>query len=186
MKAYVSFCSSHGVAHPFPASPANLALFATDAAARVKVATVRSYMSAIKLHHIEQGLAWPGMEQCVILERCLKGLAKLQGPSNRRPRLPITYGVLSRLRPFVDLTRHDGRMFWAAATSAFFGFLRCGEFAHSSGHSPDKLLRRSHLTVVSLITCAFTFLLARPTCFGWASTSTSGLRGCQRCAQSRR
>ena len=57
-----------------------------------------------------------------------QSLIHLSAPSSPK-RLPITLGILKRIKPFVikSSSDHDSVMVWAAACTCFFGFMRAGE-----------------------------------------------------------
>ena len=55
------------------------------------------------------------------------------------------------LRKRLDLSTDDNRTYWAAFTTAFFGFLRCSEYSapNLSHFDKDRTLLRSDLTIDS-------------------------------------
>uniref|UniRef100_A0ABM0MQP0 Uncharacterized protein LOC102807917 n=1 Tax=Saccoglossus kowalevskii TaxID=10224 RepID=A0ABM0MQP0_SACKO len=100
-----------------------------------QVLNYQSLPGRIRTHYILGGLPNPlvtGNGQTHLrLNHVLRGIHRLQG-SSTRPRLPITFDILKGLcellrkgvfGPYFDL------MLEAAFLLAFFGFLRCSEFA---------------------------------------------------------
>ncbi|XP_033730321.1 uncharacterized protein LOC117319653 [Pecten maximus] len=101
---------------------------------RLKYSTIKLYLYGIKFHCTMQGLSNPLVNTHGLplyrLQTILRGLKKLQG-TPVKPRLPITFNILSKLcsafrqgvfDPATDTTME------AACCVAFFAFLRCGEF----------------------------------------------------------
>jgi hypothetical protein len=116
-----------------PSSPLTLRYFCAYLANSVKHSTIKLYLSAIRLNHIEQGHADP--TQDVQLQYVVKGVKCSQATTNR-PRLPITIEVLRALKTQLhntnSLTLPNKRMLWAAFCTAFYGFLRASELCSSS------------------------------------------------------
>ncbi len=78
------------------------------------------------------GFGDPIFSSMPTLEYLLKGIKSFQakqGLTPRRSRLPITPGILRKLREVWEQQPHnpDHIMLWAACTTCFFGFLRSGE-----------------------------------------------------------
>src|SRR5882724_3076389 len=79
------------------------------------------------------------MLQCLI-----RGIKRYMGEHERSPKLPITHDVLARILTSATHPNLSGRLnFEAAMTTAFSGFLRCGEFTTHSGRNFDPSI---HLT----------------------------------------
>ena len=115
-KKFYNFCSQLGKAHPFgspcPTDEWTLCLFATFLANTVKHSTIKVYLSAVRLLHIEQGFADPLVE-CLRLRRVLRGIKRTQGDSSSL-RLLVTDDVLMMIFHALDLSLPDHCMFWAA------------------------------------------------------------------------
>ena len=100
----------------------------------LKYSTIKLYLYGVKHQCARLKLANPLLNsngtQLDRLQTILRGIKKLQGTPTK-PRLPITFDVLSKLSAafqqgtFYSSTDHTTD---AACTIAFFGFLRCGEF----------------------------------------------------------
>ena len=112
--------------------------FCTFIASSVKHPTIKVYLNAIRLQHIELG--YPDPTQDTLLQYTVKGIRREQGDGNR-VRLPITTTTLRQLKVQLhhthNISLHDKRMLWAAFTLAFYAFLRSSEFVAPSPHYFD-------------------------------------------------
>lgn len=129
-KKFMEFCAHLGKIHPSgspcPTDEWTLCLFATSLANSVRQATIKVYLSAVRSLHVDQGFPDP-LLNCLRLQRVLRGIKRSQGDSSRT-RLPVTASLMFTIFHSLDLTIQDHRMFWAACTLAYFGFLRSSEF----------------------------------------------------------
>lgn len=108
----------------------------------LKLATIKLYLSGIRFSYIRGGFGNP-LAVADRLQYILKGIRKLQGENNNK-RLPITFNILCNMcrrlqrglySPFEDT------MLICMCQTAFFGFLRCGEFTvkHNNVHGTDYI-----------------------------------------------
>lgn len=109
--------------------------------ANIKSESIKVYLSGVRSLHLEHGLAKP-LSNCLRLERVLRGIKRTQGGSTRQ-RLPVTFEILERFYPLLDLNRYEDTLFWAACCTAFYVFLRSGEITTSS----NKFDSRVHLAL---------------------------------------
>ena len=103
----------------------------------LSVKTIKLYLSGIRNAYIEGGFGDPFKIHNVPmlqLQQVLRGIKKCE-PQTTRPRLPITFEILSS---FIDIMnrgffgQYIDALMKAACCVAFFGFLRCGEFTTTS------------------------------------------------------
>lgn len=127
---FVNFCLQLGKLHsngsPCPADEWTLCLFATFLAESIQHASIKVYLSAVRSLHIEQGFADP-LLNCLRLQRVVRGIKRAQGAPTAK-RLPITDSIMMVIFNSLDINVPDHRMFWAACTLGYFGFLRSAEF----------------------------------------------------------
>ena len=83
--------SSNG--SPCPADEWTLCLFATMLAESMRHSSIKVYLSAIRSLHIEQGCADP-LLNCLMLQRVVKGIKRVQGCPSTAPRLPVSPEIL--------------------------------------------------------------------------------------------
>ena len=139
---YFDFCGKFKLT-PYPLSEYNLRLFATFLSRSLSYATISTYLSSLRLQHIELGFR-PTPEM-PLLRLLLKGIKRHKGAHSHPKRKPITLPLLKALKSALRLSSfsaHDQVMLWAAFTTAFFGFLRASEFcsAYQSTFNPTTTL----------------------------------------------
>ena len=146
---FLEFCCTFSLS-PLPASPLTLRYFCAHISPAVCHSTVKLYLSAIRLYHIEH--EHPDPTKDTLLQYVVKGIKRSQSAPTR-PRLPITLSTLKALKLALHNSTHhslhDKRMLWAAFTTAFYGFLRAGELcARTPSHfDPDSTLLHSDCTL---------------------------------------
>lgn len=124
-----------------------MALFATHLSRRVRLATIKVYVSAVAFLHHAMGLRSPTSSNPT-LRLVYRGLKRRNVfPSSQR--LPITPCILTQfihsLQKDPSLHHKDRAMLKAASLLAFFGFLRVGEFSSAPlGPGP---IRRGDVTI---------------------------------------
>ena len=128
IKAYYKFCDKFKI-QPLPASSLTLQFFCVDNSGHTSYKTLKVYLAAIHLTHLEQGLDDPTNDH--LLHLVCRGIRRRQG-DNTRKRLPITINLLrtlkSQLANSVSFTILEQRLLWAAFSLAFYGFMRVSEF----------------------------------------------------------
>ena len=154
---------------PLPASEWTLMTFAAHLSSTLKAESIKVYLAGVRLLHLEDGLANP-LNNCLRLESVIRAIKLAQGTTERQ-RLPVTFAVLERFYSLLDLNKYDDALIWATCCTAFYGFLRFGEFATSSNKfdarvhlelSNAKVVNRSNPTVLFLtIKCSKTDLFRK-------------------------
>ena len=146
---YLQFCQKFHIKDPIPASEAVLCYYVACLGQEgLAAATIRTYLSGVRQVHVALGLADPRLSAMPRLQQILRCVRVEQGKAGRtpRPRLPITPGILRKLKKAWELeaTSWDTTMLWAASSVAFFSFCRSGELTVPSEKSFDP---SAHLTV---------------------------------------
>ena len=85
------------------------------------------YLSAVQSLHVDEGFSDP-LENCLRLQRVVRGIKHSQGALSSRPRLPVSSNILRIIYSALDPNSFDDVMFWAACLLAYFGFLQSAEF----------------------------------------------------------
>ena len=128
---FINFCVMTGHVNssgsPFPATEWTLCLFATFLTASLRHTSIKVYLSAVRSLPVDQGFLDP-LENCLWLQRVVRGIKRSQGSLPANPRLPISSNILRIIHSALDLHSFDDHMFWAACLMAYFGFLRSAEF----------------------------------------------------------
>ena len=102
LTAYTSFCSRFNIT-PLPATPLTLQYFCADKSQSISYKTLKVYLAAIRLMHIEQGFPDPTMDQTLHL--VCKGIRRQQSTPERK-RLPITIDILKALKGQLQWKNH--------------------------------------------------------------------------------
>ena len=126
LSAYTSFCSRFNI-NPLPATSLTLQYFCADRSKFISYKTLKVYLAAIRLMHIEQGLPDPTTDETLHL--VCRGLRRCQTTPERK-RLPITIDILKNLKSQLRLSNYtvgEQRMLWSSFTLSFYGFLRASE-----------------------------------------------------------
>ena len=117
--------------------------------------SIKVYLSAIRNLHVSTGLHNEFAEQLTPrLQLVLKGIKKEREkltPSHTRH--PITIGIMTKVKEVLlrKPKDYDNILLWAACCTAFFGFLRCGEFTvpTQATYDPEAHLSLSDIALDS-------------------------------------
>ena len=135
------FCSSYSLS-AFPLSESVLCRFvALLFSEGLSYSTIRQYLSATRYHQLMEGGPDPSYHSLHSLHYVLQVVADHSLPTAVcLPRLPITPAILRLLYKcwshYVD--DYDTVSMWAVCCTAFFGFLRSGEFTCQWGSSHNQ------------------------------------------------
>ena len=108
---YLKFCSSLNIS-PVPISQHDLGRYIAFISSKLSFSSVRQYLNAVCLLHLEGGYANPLLDNWYI-SSILKGMGRLKGDVSRQ-KLPITCQILQRILTVVDFDQPFDLCFWAA------------------------------------------------------------------------
>ena len=127
---------------PLPTTECTLTLFITHlVTSNVSLRTIKVYLAAIRHMHVCKGLHNHYSHQ--ITTRLLLVLRRIKrrqaGTHFTKLRLTITIPILYSIKRALskEAPSYDNTTFWAMCCTAFFGFLRVGEFTIPAGGSYD-------------------------------------------------
>ena len=107
---------------------------------KLKFSTIKLYLCGIRYGYMIQGVASPFDNMPLPrLHAALLGIKRIQG-THRSPKMPITGDILVKLCQCLDSGYFDvftNSLMKAVILLAYFGFLRCGEFAVSKTFQND-------------------------------------------------
>ena len=130
LKKYGRFCKKYFFRR-LPLRQSTICLYVTYLARSLSFKSIKLYLCAVKQYALAHGFRdhLPNMHQ---LHFTLCGIKrKLGATGQRKPCMPITIVLLKQIKSYIMSTYPnliDQRMFWAASTLAFFGFLRSSEY----------------------------------------------------------
>ena len=107
---------------PVPISAANLGRYIAFLASRLCFSSVRQYLNAVRIMHLEAGLPNP-LSNNWYISSILKGLRRHKGDSTQQ-KLPISPDILFGILSVLDLNRPFDVTFWTACLVGFFTFFR--------------------------------------------------------------
>lgn len=126
---------------PLPASEDTLVLFATHLTQRIKSLLINVYTATVCSLHVAHGLSYP-LQPGLKLKQTLRGIER-QHFSAPKQRMPLTFDILSAVKPFLNPRSDDDNVKWAALTTSHFLMLRAGELTIPSSDHFDSSI---HLT----------------------------------------
>ncbi|KAL5505879.1 hypothetical protein EMCRGX_G007418 [Ephydatia muelleri] len=130
IRRYQGFCHAFKLI-PVPGTKETITLFAAHLSRTLNSRTIQDYVAAVSFLHHSMGYKSPASSNPT-LRLAIRGVQCLQEPIHLKPtRLPLTVEMLGHMLQRFEaapLKRHNRRMFRAALTLGFFGFLRVSEF----------------------------------------------------------
>lgn len=150
-KQFINFCHSNllynaSTGGPIPASELTLCRFAAHLAEKTdgpNAKTIKQYLSAVNSLHTEEGYPSPSTLGFNQLQKVCKGISRVKGEKPTKPRLPISYEILSSFATMLDLSVNRNLVFITACAVGFFGLLRSGEMTFASFDGNFDLSRSS-------------------------------------------
>ena len=138
--SYILFCQTHQL-QPLPTVEQHLMLFATHLCNRTSFSNIKCHLAAIRHHDILWGYNNDTPKPRLFM--LLRAIKRKQGKKHTKPkRIPITPVLLLKFHQFLsssNISTLNRCMLWAAATTAFFGFLRSSEFVSPTTKNFDPL-----------------------------------------------
>ena len=136
---YTSFCNYYRL-RSLPTNENNLMTFATHLAGNSSYSNIKLHLAAIRHFDILSGNSnFDSPKPRLFM--LLRAIKRKQGNAHRKPsRIPITPSLLIKIHTYLlhsNISPLNRRMLWAAATTAFFGFLRSSEFVSPTTKSFD-------------------------------------------------
>lgn len=116
-------------------------MFATHLAQRIKPQSINVYLAAVRSLHVAHGLSNP-LQPGLKLKQTLRGIER-QHFSAPKQKMPLTFDILSAVKPFLNPKSDDDNAKWAALTTGHFLMLRAGELTVASSDHFDPSI---HLT----------------------------------------
>ena len=130
MRRFDTYCTRYSVNDPFndpfPVNEMLLCSFAAYLADEgLAPLTIKTYLAAIRNMQLSLGLPDPREQSSLPIMKRVQAGVRLQKGAQKRVRLPITIKILRAIHTHLPTSSGpDSKVFWAIATSAFFGFFR--------------------------------------------------------------
>jgi hypothetical protein len=143
-RSYEQFCTTRKL-KAWPASDYKVAAWLIRLSTRVKFSSMRMYLSGVRDHQLSRGFPWT-ITSSERIRRTLRWIKRAFPCTPVASKFAITHQVLQAIFPLLpgwpNLHRmdHDDRAFAVASVTGTAGFLRGGEFLHTTS-STRPLLR---------------------------------------------
>ena len=153
LRSYNLFCT-HTNSYLFPLEEHVLQRYVASLAHRVSYSTIKVYLCGLQFFSHMRGLT-ESISSMPRVYYLLRGIRRSQGSAFQRPRRhPITTNHLKLIHHrlgFMNYNRLQQLSLSAAASLAFFGFLRCSEYTCLSSNcfDPSKELMVSNISIAS-------------------------------------
>jgi len=128
------FCNQHTLTS-VPTSSLTFQYFCAQESQTVSYKTIKVYLAAIHLRHIECGLPDPTPDN--LLQLVCRGICHLQGDNQQtrlpQTRLPISINLMHTLKDQLHQSSYEQWILWVAFIVVFYGFLRVSEYTNLCG-----------------------------------------------------
>ena len=121
-RSYMKFCQLAGY-KAVPVDSQQICEYIAYLAARLSYASIRKYLSVIRILHVEVGLKDPQVSEMYDVKLVLLALRKLLGDNVSRKEA-IDPVLLGKMHASLDLDDVNNKVFWAICLLGFFGLLR--------------------------------------------------------------
>ena len=165
---YEEYCHLRGL-HAWPADELTFCAWMVHTATRVRISSLKKYMSGVQAAQIMKGLKWP-LRGSSLVGLTLRGLTKRWGTPDRALKTPVTMGIVLRMFrqlpgwPCLSRMSHNDRCFVAATLIARLALLRGGEFLASTS---DRPVLRSADVRCAAGDCKVTVMVTHPKAKWW-------------------
>jgi hypothetical protein len=161
--SFLKFCMHYGIP-PLPASQQTLCSYLAFLSRSLWPSSIKGYMNAVRLLHIEAGFENPIAENWE-LSMIQRGITCMLGKPPKQ-KLPITTRILTDLHSTLADTPADNA-FWLACLIAFFGFLRKSTLLpHSQDLSAGKYISCGDVVQITLQSFAVRIRFSKTIQFG--------------------
>ena len=120
-QSFLQFCQKVSIP-PVPLSQENLGRYIAYLSRRLTFSSVRQYLNAVRLMHLNAGHSNP-LENNWYVASILKGVKRVKGNKSEQ-KLPITLDILKMLVARLDMSNSLDRVFWTVCIVAFYSFFR--------------------------------------------------------------
>ena len=120
-QAFFDFCVKTNIP-PVPLSQHNLGRYIAFLSRRLCFTSIRQYLNAVRILHLEAGHKNP-LENNWYIDSILKGVKRVKGTSSTQ-KLPITLDILKAMAGTLNLSSPLDRVFWTVCLVAFYSFFR--------------------------------------------------------------
>ena len=120
-QAFLQFCQDINVP-PVPLTQINLGRYIAFLSRRLCFSSVRQYLNAVRLMHLNAGHKNPLQDNWYVAS-ILKGVKRVKGDKSIQ-KLPITLDILSMIACKLDMSSSFDRVFWTTCIVGFYSFFR--------------------------------------------------------------